>query len=48
METEPRIDRRLDPGDAQPIPAGVVHRVVIDGAVELEVDLLEPGLAPEG
>ncbi|HEX4490550.1 MAG TPA: DUF3565 domain-containing protein [Acidimicrobiia bacterium] len=45
-DTEPPIDRLLRGGDAQPIPPGVAHRVVVEGPVELEVDFLQPGLAP--
>jgi hypothetical protein len=46
MDTDPPIDRVLHAGDAQAIPPGVAHRVVVEGPVLLQVDFLEPGLAP--
>jgi tellurite resistance-related uncharacterized protein len=46
MDTEPPIDRVLRAGQAQAIPPGVAHRVVVDEAVQLQVDFLQPGLAP--
>jgi hypothetical protein len=44
MATEPPLRRRLESGDEQAIPPGVVHRVRVGGAMRLEVRFLgRPG-----
>jgi tellurite resistance-related uncharacterized protein len=40
LSTDPPIDRTVFPGEEQPIPPGVAHRVVVTGHVRLEVDFL--------
>lgn len=40
METSPHLERRLDTGDAQPIPPEVRHRLRLRGPVRLRIDFL--------
>ena len=40
LETSPPVERRLGPGDEQPIPPAVPHAVSVDGPVVLTVDFL--------
>lgn len=45
MATSPPTTTRLEPGDRQPIPPSVAHRVVLTGPVRLEIDFLIDGPA---
>ena len=38
MANDPPFERQLEKGDSQPIPPGIKHRIVIDGAVTLAID----------
>lgn len=40
LDTSPPIERRLGPGDEQPIPPGVIHRTRLSGPTRLEIDFL--------
>jgi tellurite methyltransferase len=40
LGTHPPIERRMGPGEAQPLPPDVVHHLALIGTVRLEIDFL--------